>query len=114
VSDVTYFIFRHSDSTASKNKATAPCSARWVIETSCPGKWWSHHYEGVQKTHRYGSSGHGVAGMVVLGWRLDLMILEVFSKLNDSMIIHYLDYVPEFLLLFTSSSITYVRGTEIW
>ena len=24
--------------------------------------------------------------MVVMGWRLDLMILEVFSNLNDSMI----------------------------
>jgi len=28
--------------------------------------------------------GHGLAGMVVLGWWLDLMILEVFSNLNDS------------------------------
>ena len=27
------------------------------------------------------SSGSGLAGMVVLGWRLDLMILEVFSNL---------------------------------
>jgi len=32
----------------------------------------------------YGTSGHGLAGIVVLGWRLDLMILEVFSNLNDS------------------------------
>jgi len=42
---------------------------------------------GVQKMCRSGSSGHGWAGMVVLGWRLDLMILEVFSNLNDSMIL---------------------------
>ena len=33
---------------------------------------------------RYGTSGHGLAGMVVLGCWLDLMILEGFSKLNDS------------------------------
>jgi len=32
-------------------------------------------------------SGHGLAGMKVLGWPLDLMILEVFSNLNDSMIL---------------------------
>jgi len=33
----------------------------------------------------HGTSGHGLAGMVVMGWRLDMMILEVFSNLNDSM-----------------------------
>jgi len=32
-------------------------------------------------------SGRGLAGMVVLHWRLYLMILEVFSKLNDSTIL---------------------------
>ena len=42
---------------------------------------------GVQKMCRGGISGHGLAGMVVLGWRLDLMILELFSNLNDSMIL---------------------------
>jgi len=36
---------------------------------------------GVQKTCRRGTSGHGWAGMVVLGWQLDLMISEVFSNL---------------------------------
>ena len=40
-----------------------------------------------KKTCGYGPSGHGLAGMVVLGWWLDLMILEVFSNLNDSMIL---------------------------
>jgi len=45
--------------------------------------------EGVKKSRRCGTSGHGLAGMVVLGWRLDLMILEVFSKLNDSMILWF-------------------------
>jgi len=32
---------------------------------------------GVQKTCRRGTSGHGLAGVVVLGRWLDLMILEV-------------------------------------
>jgi len=36
---------------------------------------------GVQKVCRCGTSGHGLALMVVLGWLLDLMILEVFSNL---------------------------------
>jgi len=36
---------------------------------------------GVQKTCGCGTSGQGLAGMVVLGWRLDLVILEVFSSL---------------------------------
>jgi len=37
---------------------------------------------GVEKTCRCGTLGHGLAGMVVLGWQLDLMTLEVFSNLN--------------------------------
>jgi len=37
---------------------------------------------GVQKLCTSGTSGHGLADMVVLGWRLDLVILEVFSNLN--------------------------------
>jgi len=41
---------------------------------------------GVKKICRYGTSGHGLVGMVVMGWQLDLMILEVFSNLYDSMI----------------------------
>jgi len=36
---------------------------------------------------RCGTFGQGLVGMVVMGWRLDLMILEVFSNLNDSMIL---------------------------
>jgi len=44
---------------------------------------------GAQKTCRYGTSGHGLIGMVVLGGWLDLMILEVFYNLNDSMIKSY-------------------------
>jgi len=50
---------------------------------------------GVQNTCRYGTWELGLAGMVVLGWQLDLMILGVFSNpwLYDSMIL--------ILLLFT-------------
>jgi len=44
---------------------------------------------GVQKMCRRGTSGHGLVGMVVLGGWLDLMILGVFSNLNDSMILFY-------------------------
>jgi len=37
--------------------------------------------------HLYCTLGDGLAGMVVLGWWLDLMILEVFSNLTDSVIL---------------------------
>jgi len=40
-----------------------------------------------KKTCRRGSSGHSLVGMVVLGGWLDLMVLEVFSNLNNSMIL---------------------------
>ena len=46
---------------------------------------------GVQKMCGYGTSGHALAGIVVLGWQLDLKILEVFSNLNDSMILWFND-----------------------
>ena len=42
---------------------------------------------GVQKTCRCGTSGHGLAGLVVLGWWLDLMIFEVLS--NDSTVLWF-------------------------
>ena len=42
---------------------------------------------GVKKMCTYGTSGHGLVGMVVLGGWLDLKILEVFSNLNNSMIL---------------------------
>ena len=44
---------------------------------------------GVQKMCKCGTSGHGLAGMVVLGGWLDSMILEVFSNLNESMILWF-------------------------
>jgi len=40
----------------------------------------------VKEEHRYSTSRHGLAGMVVLGWHLDFMILQVSSNLNDSII----------------------------
>ena len=49
---------------------------------------------GVQKMCRHGTLGHGLVGVVMLGWQLDLMILEVFSNLNDSVMLwfHDLDF----------------------
>jgi len=35
----------------------------------------------VQETCSCGTLGHGLVGMVVLGWQLDLMSLEIFSNL---------------------------------
>jgi len=46
---------------------------------------------GVQNTCRCGTLGHGLAGLAVLGWGLDLMILEVFSNLNDSVLFYSMD-----------------------
>jgi len=42
---------------------------------------------GVQKMCRRGTSGQDLSGVVVLGWWLVLMILEIFSNFNDSMIL---------------------------
>jgi len=41
----------------------------------------------IKKTCGRGTSGHGLAAVVVVGWRLDLMILEVFSNLSDATIL---------------------------
>ena len=68
------------------NSLVSICNASLVYE--CPKlKRWPVRDVGVQKPCRYGTSGHGLAGTVVLGSQLDLMILEVFSNLNDSMIL---------------------------
>ena len=42
--------------------------------------------EMLKKTCRCGTLPHGLAGMVVMGWWLDL-IFQVFSNLNDSMVL---------------------------
>ena len=41
---------------------------------------------GVQEMCRCGTEGHVLVGMVVMGWWLDEIILELFSNLNDSVI----------------------------
>jgi len=35
----------------------------------------------------YGAEKHGLVGVVVMSWWLDLMILAVFSNFNGSMIL---------------------------
>ena len=40
--------------------------------------FWTHDKKSRKSS---GTSGYGLIGMVVLGWQLDLMILEVFSNL---------------------------------
>jgi len=57
------------------------------IGTGCPGRCGVPIPGGVQKTCRCGTLGHGLADMVVVGGWLNSMILEVFSKPNDSMIL---------------------------
>jgi len=42
---------------------------------------------GVKKPCGCGTSGHGLTGMGVLGWWLNLMISEVFSNIHDSVIL---------------------------
>ena len=39
---------------------------------------------------KHSTSGQGLGGLGVLGWWLVSMILEVFSNLNDSVILHVL------------------------
>ena len=59
------------------------CRVKGLFHGNSPLIRWAQA-SGVQKTCRYGTSGHGLVDMVALGWQLDLMILEVFSNLNDS------------------------------
>jgi len=56
----------------------------WCIGTDCPWKWWSHRVQGVQEPWRCGTEGHGQWAWWD-GFGLGLVILEVFSNLNDSM-----------------------------
>ena len=43
---------------------------------------------GVQEMCTCGTEWHTLVSKVVTGWWLDWIILEVFSNLNDSMILH--------------------------
>jgi len=45
---------------------------------------------GVPEKGRRGTEKHGSVDVVEVGWWLDYMILEVFSNLNDSMILWFL------------------------
>lgn len=60
-----------------------------------PGNWlsdqpWREKTTCVQEKRRCGTLGHGlVLGWAVLGWQLDPVVSEVFSKLNNSWILHY-------------------------
>jgi len=58
---------------------------------ACPNPVWGTGAQGQTicsppPLSRHGGVGLMLAGMVVSGWRLDLMSLEVFSNLNDSVI----------------------------
>jgi len=55
-----------------------------VLELAAQGSGGVAIPGGVQKTCGHGTAGCVLAGMVGLGWRMDSMILEVFSNLNDS------------------------------
>ena len=63
------------------------CKSGRMLDRATQGGGGVPSLGGVQKTSGCGTSGDGLAGMVVVGWRLDLMILEVFSNLNDSRIL---------------------------
>ena len=58
-----------------------------ALEQTAQGGNWIPIPEGLQKMCRCGTLGHGLAGMVVLGWWLDLVILDIFPNLwfSDSM-----------------------------
>jgi len=57
-----------------------PCSSQ-ALEQAAQGSDGVIIPGGVQKTCRCGTLGYGLVGMVVFGWQLDFMILEVFSNL---------------------------------
>jgi len=40
---------------------------------------------------KYGTSQHGLAGKVVLGWWLDLMIIDIIYNLNDFIVLWWSD-----------------------
>jgi len=48
----------------------------WLCVVPLAGERDALHTLGVQKTCRHGTLGRGLGGVVVLGWRLDLMIVE--------------------------------------
>ena len=69
----------------------------WILgEMSSQKEWWGSGTAaqgggavtvpgGVQEACRCGFEGHGLVGVVGMGWWLDYMIWRVFSNFNDSM-----------------------------
>lgn len=57
------------------------------IRTDSSDKWQSHHSWKHSKLSRHSFPQFGLVGTVVLSQRFDKMILQVFSNLNDSMIL---------------------------
>ena len=68
---------------------------------------------GVQETWRYGAEGRGLVGMVVMGWQLDQMILDVFSNLNYSLILWFCFLGPSSSLLLSFGCILRVLCSHI-
>jgi len=58
----------------------------WALDQAAQGSGAVPIPGGVQNPCGCGTSGHGLAGTVVSGWWLDLMILEVSSNLDDCLI----------------------------
>jgi len=48
--------------------------------------------EGFKKMCRCGTLGYGLVGLEVMGWQLNLMILEGFSNLKDLMTLRFYEY----------------------
>jgi len=99
----------------------------WTSENFCKGyqaleqaAWesgWVPIPGGVQKTSRCGPLGYGLVGMVVLGWWLDLMILEVCSNLNDSMFLWFLRFKInkiKFLIRIIGFCVKYLMSFDFW
>ena len=57
------------------------------------GRWWSLHPWRCSRTVELWHWGTWAVGTVRVGWQLDLVILEVFSDLNDTMTVWVYDFI---------------------
>lgn len=64
-----------------RNLSTESVVKHW---NGCAGKWWNHHSWKCLLNNR---TWHSLVDMVVFSKKLDLMILDIFSSLNDQMIL---------------------------
>ena len=55
--------------------------------TGCPGRWWGYHPWECSKSIEMWHWGTWSAGIVGMDW--DWMVLEVFSNLDDSMVLWF-------------------------